>query len=218
MQKTSKVCARIDADTKKRAEEIYSQFGMNLSDAIKIFLHRSVAVGGLPFDLRVTQSSAENMPMRESTFAEAPAVTPAIESGEIHIGSLSEIVKQIEEKEGGRAIEIKEKIVYQDPDYDADEDEDDEDDFWDDEDDDDFDDDEDDDDEGEEYKPSPEVRRKIQQVLWESGALVKPPEDIPEAKMWEPTTRRIAGEPQKTGRNELCPCGSERKYKHCCGK
>lgn len=23
---------------------------------------------------------------------------------------------------------------------------------------------------------------------------------------------------RKTGRNELCPCGSEKKYKHCCGK
>ena len=22
----------------------------------------------------------------------------------------------------------------------------------------------------------------------------------------------------KTGRNELCPCGSGKKYKHCCGK
>ena len=23
---------------------------------------------------------------------------------------------------------------------------------------------------------------------------------------------------QKTGRNELCPCGSGKKYKHCCLK
>lgn len=22
---------------------------------------------------------------------------------------------------------------------------------------------------------------------------------------------------EKVGRNELCPCGSEKKYKHCCG-
>ena len=22
---------------------------------------------------------------------------------------------------------------------------------------------------------------------------------------------------QKVGRNEKCPCGSEKKYKHCCG-
>lgn len=24
--------------------------------------------------------------------------------------------------------------------------------------------------------------------------------------------------PQKVGRNDLCPCGSGKKYKHCCGK
>ena len=23
---------------------------------------------------------------------------------------------------------------------------------------------------------------------------------------------------KKIGRNEKCPCGSEKKYKHCCGK
>jgi len=30
------------------------------------------------------------------------------------------------------------------------------------------------------------------------------------------TTPRVAG--QKVGRNDLCPCGSGKKYKHCCGK
>jgi uncharacterized protein len=29
------------------------------------------------------------------------------------------------------------------------------------------------------------------------------------------TYRRIM---PKTGRNELCPCGSGKKFKHCCGK
>ena len=27
---------------------------------------------------------------------------------------------------------------------------------------------------------------------------------------------RVAG--QKVGRNDPCPCGSGKKYKHCCGK
>ena len=29
------------------------------------------------------------------------------------------------------------------------------------------------------------------------------------------TPRRV---PQKVGRNDPCPCGSGRKYKHCCGR
>ena len=27
----------------------------------------------------------------------------------------------------------------------------------------------------------------------------------------------IAADNKKVGRNEKCPCGSEKKYKHCCG-
>jgi uncharacterized protein len=32
---------------------------------------------------------------------------------------------------------------------------------------------------------------------------------------FSPTYRRVG---PKVGRNELCPCGSGKKYKHCCGK
>jgi SEC-C motif-containing protein len=39
--------------------------------------------------------------------------------------------------------------------------------------------------------------------LYESGAIV-------------PTT--IVREEPKVGRNDPCPCGSGKKYKHCCGK
>jgi preprotein translocase subunit SecA len=29
---------------------------------------------------------------------------------------------------------------------------------------------------------------------------------------------RMAGPPQKVGRNDPCPCGSGKKYKKCCGR
>ncbi|MDD3808043.1 MAG: SEC-C metal-binding domain-containing protein [Candidatus Pacebacteria bacterium] len=28
----------------------------------------------------------------------------------------------------------------------------------------------------------------------------------------------ISGSTKKVGRNDPCPCGSGKKYKHCCGK
>jgi preprotein translocase subunit SecA len=44
----------------------------------------------------------------------------------------------------------------------------------------------------------------------------------PMAKMAKPApvrqAPRQAGSGQKVGRNDPCPCGSGKKYKHCCGK
>ncbi len=43
---------RTTAEVKDRATEIYSRWGLTLSDAINVFLVKSVEVGGLPFEMR----------------------------------------------------------------------------------------------------------------------------------------------------------------------
>ena len=43
---------RTNSEVKKRATEIYSHWGLSLSDAINVFLVKSVEVGGLPFEMR----------------------------------------------------------------------------------------------------------------------------------------------------------------------
>lgn len=43
---------RTTDEVKNRATEIYSHWGLTLSDAINVFLVKSVEVGGLPFDMR----------------------------------------------------------------------------------------------------------------------------------------------------------------------
>ena len=43
---------RTSAETKERAAEVYARWGLSLSDAINVFLVKSVEVGGLPFDMR----------------------------------------------------------------------------------------------------------------------------------------------------------------------
>ena len=40
---------RTNAATKAKATEIYAKWGLSLSDAINVFLVKSVEVGGLPF-------------------------------------------------------------------------------------------------------------------------------------------------------------------------
>ena len=52
MPKTSDLKLRIDPELKESAIEVYSQWGLNLTDAVTIFLYQSVAVGGLPFAMK----------------------------------------------------------------------------------------------------------------------------------------------------------------------
>lgn len=54
MARTSNLNIRIDPDMKKKAETIYSQFGITLTDAVNMFIYQSVNCNGLPFDLKLS--------------------------------------------------------------------------------------------------------------------------------------------------------------------
>jgi DNA-damage-inducible protein J len=58
MTKTANLNIRIDPKTKKESEDLYSAFGLTLSDAITMFLRQSIAMGGLPFELRQPRYNA----------------------------------------------------------------------------------------------------------------------------------------------------------------
>ena len=49
---TSTITARVDADRKRQAEEIFSDLGMTLSGAISIFINECVKYQGIPFTIR----------------------------------------------------------------------------------------------------------------------------------------------------------------------
>ena len=59
MTKTANLHVRIDPKTKAGAEELFSTFGITISDAITMFLRQSLMVGGLPFELRQPRYNAE---------------------------------------------------------------------------------------------------------------------------------------------------------------
>lgn len=69
---------RIDPELRAQSEAIYSALGMTLGTAINVFLKKSVAVGGFPFDVRL------DIPTRETVEAlldaERIAKDPAIEA------------------------------------------------------------------------------------------------------------------------------------------
>ena len=52
MVNTALVQIKVDTETKKDVTNIYESLGLDLPTAIRIFLKKSIAVGGLPFELR----------------------------------------------------------------------------------------------------------------------------------------------------------------------
>ncbi len=54
--KTASINVRVNPFVKKNAEKLFESFGITLSDAINMFLNKSLMEGGLPFDLKQTHN------------------------------------------------------------------------------------------------------------------------------------------------------------------
>ena len=67
MAKTANINVRTDPTVKADAETLFAGFGMTVSEAINIFLHQSLMVGGLPFEVKRPQySDRTRAAMREA--------------------------------------------------------------------------------------------------------------------------------------------------------
>lgn len=58
MAKTAAISMRVDPELKSEAESIFNSLGLTLTEAINVFLHKSVMEGGLPFDVRQPRYNA----------------------------------------------------------------------------------------------------------------------------------------------------------------
>ncbi|WP_269477177.1 type II toxin-antitoxin system RelB/DinJ family antitoxin [Hominibacterium faecale] len=59
MAKTANINIRIDPETKAGAEKLFASFGITVTDAITIFLRKSIMEGGLPFEMKQPRYNAE---------------------------------------------------------------------------------------------------------------------------------------------------------------
>ena len=59
MAKSADLHIRIDPETKKNAENLFSIFGITVTDAVIMFLRQAILVGGLPFELKQPRYNAE---------------------------------------------------------------------------------------------------------------------------------------------------------------
>ena len=62
---TTNLNIRIDEELKKRAEEIFTELGLNMPTALTVFLRQTVRYNGIPFELRLETPNAETLAAME---------------------------------------------------------------------------------------------------------------------------------------------------------
>jgi DNA-damage-inducible protein J len=65
--KTAKYNIRLDPITKSKAEETFAEFGLNLSEAINVFLHMSIKLQGFPFEIREPRLNVDTLLAMQET-------------------------------------------------------------------------------------------------------------------------------------------------------
>ena len=89
MSKTAAISMRVEPSVKSDAESIFGSFGLTLADAINVFLHKSIQVGGMPFELRQPRYNAET----EAAMQEARDIM----SGKIKAKSYNSVDEMLED-------------------------------------------------------------------------------------------------------------------------
>ena len=73
---TADLTVELDDDLKKRSEALQDELGIDLTTAINVFLHKSIAVGGFPFDVRIEEPNKKTtLALHEAEkLAKAPGI------------------------------------------------------------------------------------------------------------------------------------------------
>ncbi|MDR2714571.1 MAG: type II toxin-antitoxin system RelB/DinJ family antitoxin [Coriobacteriales bacterium] len=95
MAETTNVTLRMDKTLKESAEKLFSEFGMNMTTALTVFLRQTVRQGKIPFEISVNTPKLDTLAaMREIEDMVAgvlPKNTQSVEDffeeNNIHVGS-----------------------------------------------------------------------------------------------------------------------------------
>jgi len=58
-QASPEIRFRIDRDERAQFEQVAERLGMDANDMVKVFIRRSIAAGGFPFDMRAPANDVE---------------------------------------------------------------------------------------------------------------------------------------------------------------
>lgn len=92
MAKTATINMRVNPEVKADAESIFSSLGMTLTEAINVFLHKAVMVGGLPFEVKQQRYNATT----EAAIQEARDIMSGKREAPSY-SSLRELVESLDE-------------------------------------------------------------------------------------------------------------------------
>jgi len=70
---------RINPDLKKNCEELYASFGITITDAVNMFLSKSLIENGLPFELKKSKYNLDTI----NALKEGVALRQDIKNGKI---------------------------------------------------------------------------------------------------------------------------------------
>jgi DNA-damage-inducible protein J len=56
---------RMDSEVKKQAEQLFAEFGLNMTTAINMFLRQAIRQHGIPFELKLDIPNAETIKAME---------------------------------------------------------------------------------------------------------------------------------------------------------
>ena len=73
MSETINVTIRLDRDVKEQAEQMFNDFGMNLSTAFNIFVRQALRQGKIPFEIHDPFYSEKNQGRLARSIADAEA-------------------------------------------------------------------------------------------------------------------------------------------------
>jgi addiction module RelB/DinJ family antitoxin len=99
MQRTSSVFARVEPEIKEQAEQVLSQLGIPMSNAIGLFLRQIIMQRGIPFDV--------NLPARK------PIAVGAMNAAELN----AELEKGYDDFVAGRLHNIDDVVADMQRDY-----------------------------------------------------------------------------------------------------
>lgn len=96
MAKTANINIRIDPETKASAEKLFESFGITITDAINIFLRKSIMEGGLPFEVKQPRYNRET----ENAMEEARAIMQGKQNTKAY-SSAKELFEELDAEMGG---------------------------------------------------------------------------------------------------------------------
>ena len=86
---------KVDPEAWERAKEIFAGYGISVSDAINIFLHKVQKVGGLPFDMRDDEYKEPTKGEILEGLKEAVEEVKLAEQGKLKLKTLDEVLSEL---------------------------------------------------------------------------------------------------------------------------